>query len=130
MDATDQAPIAQADPGKQSVAPKTVTLPAGSTPPMQEQRADPRISTTTGPEREAGDEPEVKVPPVPLAAEPKVLAKADGLTLVAKAEKDGKIRLQCSSFDPSAGAPVVLPGQVGELRWVEGKVQVAIRRAP
>ena len=84
--------------------------------------ADPRISTTTGIERKAEDTPQVTVPPAPPTD--KKLALADGLTVVAKAEKDGKIRITCSSMMDAA---MVVPGQVLELRWVEGKVRLAIR---
>jgi hypothetical protein len=58
-----------------------------------------------------------KTPPKPPTAE--ILGKADGVTLVAKADKDGRIRLNCSSWEDYR---VVLPGQVLELRWQAGQV--------
>ena len=84
--------------------------------------ADPRISTTTGIERKAEDTPEVTVPPAPPTD--KKLALGDSLTIIAKAEREGKIRVLCSSMMDAA---IAYPGQVVELRWVEGKVRLSIR---
>jgi hypothetical protein len=103
----------------------TELIPAGTL--MAEtpvpRAADPRISTTTGPERKAEDAPVVTAPPAP--ATDKKLALGDSLTIIAKAEREGKIRVLCSSMMDAA---IAYPGQVVELRWVEGKVRLSIRR--
>lgn len=56
--------------------------------------------------------------------EPQTLLKADDITLVARAERDGHLRLTCKAWED---ARVILPGQVLELRWENGQV-VAVRR--
>jgi hypothetical protein len=56
--------------------------------------------------------------------EQKVLLKADAVTLTLAADKEGKIRVNCSSWDSAA---VVLPGQVFEARWEAGQVMLVMR---
>ncbi len=59
----------------------------------------------------------VETPPKPPIG--KILGTWDDVKLVAKAEKDGKVRLQCTTFTDTE---VIQPGEVVELRWHEGKV--------
>lgn len=53
------------------------------------------------------------------------LLKSDAVTLAARAEKSGHIRLTCAAWED---ARVLLPGQVLEVRWMDG--QVVLRRLP
>lgn len=108
---------------KPSPAPLSKAIEPSSTNPPR--AADRRISTTTGPERKAEDAPQVITPPAPPTD--KKLALGDSLTIIAKADREGKIRVLCSSMMDAA---IAYPGQVVELRWVEGKVRLSIRREP
>lgn len=55
---------------------------------------------------------------------PKILLKADQVTVDLKADKEGRIRVNCGSFETPA---VVLPGQVLEVRNQAGQV-VLVKR--
>jgi hypothetical protein len=50
-----------------------------------------------------------------------ILKKADDATVVIKAERDGKIRLNASNWDALA---VILDGEVLEVRWVRGQLML------
>lgn len=54
---------------------------------------------------------------------PQILLKADTVTLVARAEVGGMLRLTCAAWED---ARVILPGQVLELRWQDGQI-VAVK---
>lgn len=56
-----------------------------------------------------------------------VLLKADAVTLVAKADKSGHVRLTAAPWDD---ARVLLPGEVGEIWWEAGQVVVSKRVGP
>lgn len=57
---------------------------------------------------------------------PQTLLKADKLSIVLAADKDGKIRLNCASWED---AKVLLPDQVLEVRWQAGQVALIRRDA-
>lgn len=57
-------------------------------------------------------------------AVPEIVIKADRLTLTVEADKEGRMRVNCSSFEMYK---VVLPGQVLEMSWQGGQV-VVVRR--
>lgn len=58
------------------------------------------------------------------AADAEILGRYDAISLVATAEKDGRIRLKCSSWDDHK---VILPGEAIEMRW-QGGQWVLIKR--
>lgn len=108
-------PTGATDPGALLTRSQPIVLSAS--------RPNPRISTETGPARTAEETKPVVVPPSPLP-EPKSVAIGDDLTIVAKADKEGRIRLTSRSIE---GYAAVLPGQVLELRWDAGRVRATVR---
>jgi hypothetical protein len=56
---------------------------------------------------------------------PRTLLKADAVTLVIKAERDGHLRLTASAWED---ARVILPGQSVELRIDHGQVAVILEK--
>lgn len=47
------------------------------------------------------------------------LLKADNVTLALSADKEGRVRANCGSWE---NAVVLLPGQVMQVQWVAGQV--------
>lgn len=60
-----------------------------------------------------------------MAADATILLKSDHPTITLSAEKDGKVRVACSSWDTPA---VLLPNEILEARWQHGQVVLLRRR--
>ncbi len=56
---------------------------------------------------------------------PQIVKKADNLTLVLKAEKDGKIRASSMGWDEPV---IVLLGHALEIVWVEGQIHILLKQ--